>query len=288
METVSWMTDYLTVRMLGLALAAERRFEDCLIACPRRGDTIVLDDPAVFARLVDLRLNSLVLSLAALESYLAAYAASAGEAIAAEDPKATLNAVFETKKLREQVQGQPNRLRRRFEYFQELFGDKPIRRFLSAGELTLEEKLLFWPLVRTGRLLSLKDGHMKKLVRIISLHDELLTPDFANAPELGRARTREELTEVFLHHPVPPSLTLGLSLSDRYVVETYAEGHFIWELLHVYPARAVKEAIQLLHQLDGTVPHFLTVAYAVEVETGRPAKEYKIEVNLGGADEPEG
>ena len=57
MERVSYMTDFLAVRLLFLAQRAEKGFEDCLMSCPRDGDRLVIDDREVFTRLLDERLT---------------------------------------------------------------------------------------------------------------------------------------------------------------------------------------------------------------------------------------
>ena len=289
METVSWMTDYLPVHMLAMAQQAELRFGDCLMSCPQTSDgTIRIDDPVIFTRLLECRITSLLLSMAALESYLGYYAWETAQNIERDHPGISFHDYLEQKKLPEAIKSLPNRVKRRHEQIVEEYGAKPIARFLTVARLALEEKFMYWPLIRTGKLINYKDGYVKKVMRNMALRDELLQPNIANAPELRKIKTVSEIKDVFLRHDLPASLTPGPSCAEEYVVETYAEHHFFWELLHIYPARMVPEAVQYLHMLDDSENHFIAALRAAELVDGEgnlvvePMKKFIIEVNLEG------
>lgn len=286
------MTDYLPAHMLAMAQQAERRFGDGLMSCPRTEDgTIRIDDPEVFTRLLEARIASLLLALAALEAFLGFYAFETAKKIEEQDPGVTLHDYMEKKHLFDQVKNLPNRVKKRNEAIMEEHGGKPLFRFLTAASISLEEKLLYWPLIRAEKLINFKDGYVKKLTRVIAIRDELVHPDLANAPELRRAQSVAAVSRVFLHHELPARLTPGRSCSAEYVVETYAENHFFWELLHIYPDRAAQEAIQYLLWLDQSENHFMvaqTVAELVDASGApvtEPAKKYVIEVRLEGRDD---
>lgn len=287
MDSVSWMMDYLPVRMLALAQRAERGFADCLNACEHTDEGVIkIDDPEVFTRLLELRITSVVLGVAAFEAYLGYYAYQTAGKIEEQDPKITLAEYLEKHDLEEILKRQPNRLKRRHEVLMEENGRKPVARFLTSARISLEEKIIYWTLIRTRKMISYKDGYVKKLLRLVSIRDELLHPDLAYVEAKGSVGSSDELGDVFLHHRVPGDLTPGKSFSAEYVRETYGEGHFMWELLHIYPAREVQEAIQYLHRLDGSDQHFISISRAAELvdSSGKPVfeplKKYTIEVSL--------
>lgn len=275
MDRVSYMTDFISVRLIGLAQAAEKNFELCLMSAPIEGDTIRIDDRGLLTRLLDQRMTSLLLSLAALENHLSLWAQDAAE----RNPGLTFDQALEVENKIDQLKSQPGRLRRRLDLYREEFGSKPLRGFLVSPRLTLEEKLIYFPLLRTGRLPSLKDGHMKKLVRLLVLRDDLLNPDLLVAPELSRLG-EDGLAGTLLAHDLPAGLTPGKSASDRFITEPYEEGHFLWELLHVYPARTVQEIIQFLANLDGSDYHFISVVCAEEHGEGGD-RRCEIGIRLG-------
>jgi hypothetical protein len=288
MKEVTWMTDYLPVHMLAMAQRAERRFADCLMSCPKTEDGVIdIDDPEIFTRLIEERITSTFLTLAALESYLGYYAAQTAKTIEDQDPGVALEEHLEKHGLLEIIKYMPSRDKRRHEFIMEENGKKPVTRFLTAARLTLEDKLNYWPLLRTGSMIDFRDGYIKKMKRVINLRDELLQQDFNIAPSVKRISTAAEMKHVTLHHDAPEGLTPGRSFSDEYVEESYQEGHFFWELLHVYPARAVQEFIMYLHGLDGSDNHFIAALCAAELVDSdgnpitEPAKRFAVEFNLG-------
>ncbi len=292
MKEVSWMTDYLPAHLLGMAQQAERRFGDCLMSCPKTGDgTIEIDDPEVFTRLLEARITSLLLAVAALQAFLGFYAYETAKKIEEQLPGVTLHDYLEKKRLFDLVKNLPNRLKKRHETIMEEHGPRPLYRFLTAVPLSLEDKLLYWPMIRAGKTLNYKDGYVKKLTRVIAIRDELTSPDLANAPELRRAAAIADISRVFLHHDLPARLTPGKSCSADYVVEAYTEHNFFWELLHIYPDRAAQEAIQYLLWLDQSENHFIVAQTAAELvdASGAPiteaVKKYVIEVRLEARDE---
>jgi len=286
------MTDYLPAHILGLAQLSERRFGDCLMSCPHTEDGVIkIDDPDIFTRLIEARITSLLLAMAALESFLGYYAFETAGKIEQDHPGITLHDYMEKKGLFDLVKNLPNRIKKRHEAIMEDYGGKPLPRFLAAAPLSLEEKLIYWPLIRAGKTINFKDGYVKKLTRVIAIRDELLHPDLATAPEIRRAATIADINRVFLHNDLPESLTPGRSCSAEYVVETYAENHFFWELLHIYPDRAAQEAIQYLLWLDQSENHFIVAQTAAELTDAsgtpltEPVKKFVIEVMLEGRDE---
>lgn len=285
METLSWMSDYFPVRLLALAQAAERRFEETLLSCPRRGEVIQVLDREVFTPLLENRMTSLLFSLAALDAYLSYYAHQTDKLIAA-GTETSLQEYLARDHLLSFFQNLPNRLRRRHELILEENGRQTVAWFLSRAPLELEMKLLYFPVLRAQKMVNWEDGYMKKLSRILGLAAELTSPALALAPELRPVTCREELEEVFLRHDLPPGVTPGRSAGGEYVVEPYTEGHFLWELLHCYPTRTVQEVIQYIHRLDNSENHFLTVMRAVALTDGEgrpltePAKKYVMEIML--------
>jgi hypothetical protein len=154
-------------------------------------------------------------------------------------------------------------------------GRQTLTHFLCASRLELEDKLTYWPLLRSGRMVSTKDGYVKKLLRLTALREDLVAPVAASTHDLRSAATDAELTAVLLHHQLPATITPGRGRSDQAAAEPYREGHFFWELLHCYPTREVQQAIQYLHQMDHTQQHYASViraAVAVD-ERGEPLTE---------------
>lgn len=288
MESISWMSDYLPVHMLAMGRAAELRFEECLLSCPKTGDGVIrIDDPRVFTTLLENRISSILLSLAAFESYLSYHAGETAKRIEADSPGITLNEFMEKNNFSDFIREMPNRTKRRHELIVEENGDKPVKRFLTVAGLALEDKMLYWLLIRSGKMISHKEGYIKKLLGIVGLRDELLHPNLEIAPELRKISDVRQIHDVFLHHDLPAVLTPGKSCSDEYVVEHYNQGHFLWEVLHCYPPRVVCEVIQYIHTLDGSENHFISAIRLAEMvdPEGRPitepTKKYTIEVNLG-------
>ncbi len=286
MKSVSWMKDYFPARMLGLAMIEECRFGECLMDCPRDGDVIRIDSPDDLKRLVDTRVTSLLLSMAALEAYLGYYAYRASERLGDKTSEPTFSEYLEQKELNPVFKEQPNKIKRRHQYLVEVHGDKPVTRFLNSAGLTLEEKIFYYPLMRAGKPVSTKDGNVKKVLRLFGLHEELRQLDLAYPPEEGKVGSVSETKEISLSFDLPDAINIGKTASDEYVVEDYGENHFVWELLHCYPPRAVAEFSQYLHTLDNSDHHFMSVLTPVELvdENGRPVteeiKKYRIEINL--------
>jgi len=287
MDFVSWTIDYFPALMLAMAQRAEQRFAECLMSCPKTDDNVIrIDDPEIFTRLLEARIDSLLLSLSALESFLAFYAARTAARIEAEDPGISLLEYMDKNKITDVIKHQASRVKRRHELIVEENGDKPASRFLNKVKLTLEEKLFYWPLMRTYTMVSYKDGYMKKLSRLMQLRDELMHPDLGIAYELKKASSVAELKKAFLHIELPEGLTPGVSCSDEYVIEPYNEEHFLWELLHVYPARTVQEVIQYIYRMDNTGNHFIVAQKIAELvdASGAPVtetvKRHVIEVDL--------
>lgn len=286
METVSWMTDYLAVHMLAMAQRAERRFEDCLMSCPREGDLIRIDDREVFTRLLDERVTSLVLSMASLNAYLAYSGYEVSKSLDKKHPGITLQEFLEQNHYTDYFKHIPNRSKRRHEAIMEEYGNKELSFFLNRASLSLEDMVLYFALIRSGKFISYKEGYLKKFMWVKSIHDELLNPNPQIAPQNHTISTREEFEKVFLYHDLPSQLTPGKSSSDEYAVEYYNENHFFWELLHCYPTRMVQETIQYLHTLDNTDNHFISVIQAAEKLDSKgnpvtePVKQYTIHVNL--------
>jgi hypothetical protein len=275
------MVDFFPVRLLFLAQRAERRFEEMLMACPREGDRIRIDDREVFTRLLDERLSSLYLSLAALEAYLGYLASTTSAQLAAECGDMTLKQFLEDRGLEDVLKTFPNRLKRRHQLLIEEFGDKPLRVFLGGVSLSLEDKFIYWTLLRTGAMVSFKDGYVKKFLRIKSLAEEILTLNLEIAPELGTARTSREVNRVFLRHELPEGITPGKSASGLFVTESYAEGHLLWEVLHCYPARMVQEIVQYLHKIDGSENHFIIAVQAAATGEEETLPRYTLAIRPG-------
>jgi hypothetical protein len=288
MKEVTWMTDYLPVMMLGVAQKAERRFEEILMSCPKDGGTILVDDPKDFTNLLESRVTSLMMSMASLEAYLGYYAYQASKMIEKEDPKITLLEYVNKHHLNEFLDRQPLKIKRRYDQFAMQWNDKSIIAFLNDGQISCEEKILLYPLIRAKQVVDYKDGYIMKVVRLLALKEEILTPSFSVLPELKKVETIEEIHNVFLHHDLVGSVTPGVSSSDEYVVDPYLEGHFMWELVHLYPARAVQEFVQYLHKMDQSENHFIMAMSIVELvdEKGdcltETLKRYSIELNPGG------
>jgi len=277
MESVSWTADYLCAHMLFMAQREECRFGDHLMSCPKTEDGLIqIDDPDDFTVLLEARIASVLLSTAALEAYLGYYGRQAAKKIEQEDPRISLATYLKKHKLDEIMKRQPARTKRKHELVMDLNGDRPVKRFLSTDVgLGLEDKIMYFSLVRTKKMIGYKDGHVKKMTKIINLRNELLHPDVENAPSAGKLAGLEDLAGVFLHHPIPESLTLGVSASEEYVSEPYQEEHFMWELLHVYPPTATQEFIQYLHKMDDSPHHFISVQSPVQLvdAEGRPVTE---------------
>ncbi len=288
MESLSWMKDWLPVHLLSMAQVSECRFQDLLMSCPKRGDGVIdIEDAGVFTRLVEERAASILISMAALESYLGFYAYETSKRLEEREPGLTLKEYMEAHRLTEYIKYLPNKTKRRHEYLMNEYGDRPLQYFLTAAPLELYDKLMYWPMIRCLKHIDFREGYMKKLMRIISIRDEILHPDLASPPGEGGAGTREEIASVFLHHDLPAGLSPGKSCSDEYVREPYNEGHFFWEMLHCYPARAVQEAVEYIHLLDKSENHFISaVRPALMVDGGgNPVKEeekvYTVEVRPG-------
>ncbi|MFO8056519.1 MAG: hypothetical protein R6V10_04410 [bacterium] len=288
METVSCMTDYLPVHMLFMAQRSERRFEDCLMSCPREGDLIKIDDREVFTRLLEERTTSLLLSMASLQSYLSYLGYEASKKLMEKYQGVTLQEFLEQNHYSDYFKHIPNRSKRRHETIMDEYGGRELSFFLNRSNLSLEDKVLYFSLIRSGKFISYKEGYLKKLMWVKSIHDELLSPSPEIAPQTRKLSGREELSKVFLRHELPEKLTPGRSSSDEYTIESYNENHFFWELLHCYPTRTVQEAVQYLHTLDNTENHFISVMQAAEEvdASGRPvtepAKRYRLSVQLEG------
>lgn len=287
MDKVSFMTDYLPVHMLAMAQEEERRFADCLMSCPRSNDGVIrIDEAEVFTRLIEFRIKAILLSLASLESYLGYLAARTARSIEEREPGITLRGCLDAHHLHDVLKTLPNRAKRRHELILEENGDRPVTNFLTSAPLALDEKLMYWTLIRCGKMINFKDGYIKKAMRIISLRGEILHPDLRDAEDSGKISRAEQVAEVFLHHRLPDRLTPGKSCADRYIIEWYGEHHFFWELLHVYPDRMVQEVIQYLHMLDESENHFIVALRAAELldwsgePVTEPVKQYVIEVNL--------
>lgn len=284
MDYISYMSDYLAVRLLALAQVAERRFEACLLSCPESDGVIRVLEPEAFTILLENRITSLLFSMTSLSAYLSYYAAETARKLGDAEAGTSLKDFLERHGLLSKLKDFPNRLKRRHELIIEENGERPLSLFLGLTSLTLEEKVIYFPLIRTRKLVSWKDGYMKKLSRLMALAAELRSPGLELSPEIKTIGSTEELQTVFLHHDLPPELTLGQSAADRCAVEAYAEGHFFWELLHCYPARAVPEVIQYLHRMDQSDHHFITVTRAFEVdESGAPVSgnRRKIVIEIG-------
>ncbi len=287
MKEVTWMTDYLPVLMLGVAQKAERRFEEILMACPKDGGTIKVDDPKDFAELLESRVTSLMMSMAALEAYLGYYAYQTAKIIEKEDPKINLLEYVNEHILNEFLDRQPLKIKRRYDQFAMQWNDKSIIDFLNDGQISCEEKILLYPLIRAKQVVDYKDGYILKITRLLALKNEIATPSFTVLPELKKVKTIEEIHNVFLHHKLVDPITPGTSSSDEYVVDPYLEGHFMWELLHIYPARAVQEFVQYLHKMDQSENHFIMARSIVELvdEKGdcltETSKKYVLELNIG-------
>jgi len=276
MDKVTWMYDYLPVHMLVMAQKAECRFGECLMDCPRSDQgEIQVDSTDALEKLVEVRIESLLLSLAALESYLGYYAYKTLEMKEPEYADKSLYEYMEETKMSEMLKGQPNKVKRRHEIIMEENGKKPVSAFLTTAKLTLEEKMMYWPYMRSGKLISYKDGYIKKILRLLNLREELVQPNLEMPPEKGTVSSKEEIKEITLAHELPGSLTPGKSAAEQYGVEYYNEYHFFWELLHCYPARSVQEFIQYLHRMDKSDQHFASVICPVELvdEGGEPLTE---------------
>ncbi len=288
MKEITWMTDYLPVRLLAMAQKSERAFEERLMKCPREGQVIKIDDRDDFTQLLERRVDSVLLSTAAFEAYLGYYAHQTAMMVPPEETMLTLEEYMEQKALKEFFRDQPTRIKRRHELLLEENGDRPLLKFLDTLPMDIYQKLVYLPLIRAGKLIDYKDGNLKKIIKILSLRDEILNPGLTSVYKKKAISDSSEVTGVFLHHPVPGNLTPGKSLSDSYVVEPYGEEHFYWELLHVYPDRAVQDAIQYLHQLDGSENHFIVATCMAELvdEKGEcitePKKKYIIDLKFRG------
>lgn len=287
MKEVTFMADYFAVHMLAMAQKSECRFGECLMSCERTDDGVIkVEDRDVFERLLEHRIDSLLLSLAALEAYLGYYASRAAEKIELESPGVKVQDYFEKLDLLEMFKDQPNRVKRRHEIILEENRTKPMSFFLSAARLTIEEKIFYWPMIRTGQLISFKDGYVKKMIRVLNLREDLVVPATPAFYDMRKVGGRDEIADVFLRHEVPAGLTPGKSCSDEFATDDYGEEHFLWELLHYYPARTVREFIQYLHRLDLSDNHFITVMRQALVvnDKGDPLTEpeprYRIEFNL--------
>jgi len=286
MESVSWMSDYFPVTLLSLAQQEERRFEECLLECPREDDAIKVLDRKHLGRLLQHRTTSVLLGLAALEAYLGYYANQAAGKIEAENPGVKLGQFLEQQKLTEFFKELPNRWKRRHQLILEEYGEKPLSQFLTRSSLHLEEKLLYWPAINTGKFISFKNAYLKKALRINGLREDLLHYNLETASELIPVKDRREMEKALLYYELPERLTPGRSCADEMVVEAYDEHNFIWELLHCYPARMVQEMIQYLHSLDESENHFITAIAAIEIsgENGKPLtepmKQYQLVLNL--------
>lgn len=286
MEAVSWMSDYFPVTLLSLAQREERRFEERLLECPREDATIKVLDREHLSRLLQHRMTSILLSLAALEAYLGYYANQAAGRIEAENPGVKLGQFLEQQKLTEFFKELPNRWKRRHQLILEEYGEKPLSQFLARSSLALEEKLLYWPAINTGKFISFKNAYLKKALRINGLREDLLHYNLETASELIPVKDRREMEKALLHHELPERLTPGRSCAAEMVVEAYDEHNFVWELLHCYPTRMVQEMVQYLHSLDESDNHFITAIAAIEIsdENGKPItepmKKYQLVLNL--------
>ena len=288
MKEVTWMTDYLPVMMLSVAQKAERRFEEILMSCPKEGSTIKVDDPKAFAALLENRVTSLIMSMMSLEAYLGYYAYQTSKIIEKEDPRVTFLDYVTKHDLKEFLDRQPVKIRRRYEEIAGQWKDKPISKFLNDGQISCEEKILLYPLIRAKQVVDYKDGYIMKVTRLLALKSEIATPSFNVMPDLKNVKTLEEIHNVFLHHKLVDTVTPGVSSSDEYVVDPYLEGHFMWELIHIYPARAVQEFVQYVHKMDQSENHFIMATSIMELvdEKGdcltETSKKYVIELNPGG------
>jgi|GEM_PF-4614827 len=286
MKTVSSMSDFLAVHMLAMAQRAERRFEDCLMSCPREGDLIKIDDREVFTRLLEERTTSLLLSMASLDAYLSYLGYEASKKLNEKYPGITFQEFLEQNHYSDYFKHIPNRSKRRHEAILEEYGNKELSFFLNRSDIDLTDKILYFALVRSGKFISYKEGYLKKFMWVKSIHAELLSPNPEIAPEVHKIGSREEMNEVFLYHDLPEGLTPGKSCADEYTLEYYNENHFFWELLHCYPTRMIQEVVQYLHTLDNTENHYISVIQAVEKKDPsgnpltEPVKQYDIRINL--------